>query len=118
MTSPRQGAAMIRRTLPQRRSAETFNLAFRSQPVTVTAGFYPDGSLGEIFIDIGKSGADLAHIAHDAAVVASLALQHGVPLDVIRHALMRDAQGRASGPLGVALDVLAATNSFLPGGRP
>ena len=36
-----------------------------------------------------------------------------------RHALMRDAQGRASGPLGVALDVLAATNSFLPkGGRP
>jgi len=27
---------------------------------------------------------------------------------VLRHALMRDAQGRPSGPLGAALDYLAA----------
>ena len=45
--------------------------------------------------------------AQDAAVVCSLALQHGVPLDVIRHALMRDAHGGASGPLAAALDLLA-----------
>jgi hypothetical protein len=35
------------------------------------------------------------------------ALQHGVPLDVIRKALMRDSHGRASSPLGVALDLIA-----------
>ena len=110
---------MMRRILPQRRASETFDLRFWNQNFTVSVGFYPDGTPGEVFIDGGKSGADLAQIARDAAVVTSLALQHGVPLDVIRHALMRDAQGRASGPLGVALDVLAATNSFLPkGGRP
>jgi hypothetical protein len=40
--------------------------------------------------------------------VASIALQYGAPLDVIRHALMRDASGQASGPLGVALDLLGA----------
>jgi hypothetical protein len=35
------------------------------------------------------------------------ALQHNVPLDIIRHALLRDSQGRPSSPLGVALDWLA-----------
>lgn len=44
--------------------------------------------------------------AQDAAVVCSLALQYGVPLDVIRKALMRDSQGRPSGPLGAALDLI------------
>ena len=50
---------MIRRILPQRRRAETFALVCRNQPVTITAGFYDDGALGEAFIDAGKSGADL-----------------------------------------------------------
>jgi hypothetical protein len=45
--------------------------------------------------------------AQDAAVLASIALQHGVPLDMIGRALMRDVSGRASGPLGAALDRIA-----------
>ena len=49
---------MSRRILPQRRRAETFDLVFRNRPVTITAGFFPDGTLGEVFIDTGKSGAD------------------------------------------------------------
>jgi hypothetical protein len=49
--------------------------------------------------------------ACDAAVVASIALQYGVPLEVIRKALMRDARGQASGPLGVALDRVAGGES-------
>jgi hypothetical protein len=36
-----------------------------------------------------------------------LLLQYGVPLDVIRHALMRDGRGKPSGPLGVVLDQIA-----------
>jgi len=46
-------------------------------------------------------------MASDSAVLCSLLLQYGVPIDVIRHALMRDGNGRASGPLGVVLDLLA-----------
>src|SRR5258708_31549207 len=46
-------------------------------------------------------------MASDAAVVASIALQYSVPLDVIRGALMRDPRGKPSGPLGVVLDRLA-----------
>jgi hypothetical protein len=39
-------------------------------------------------------------------------LQFGVPLEVIRHALMRDSQGRSSSPLGAALLVAAADEDF------
>ena len=60
----------------------------------------------EIFLQNHKAGSSAGINAQDAAVVCSIALQYGVPLDVIRRALMRDPQGRASGPLGTALDML------------
>jgi len=40
----------------------------------------------------------------DAAILASLALQYGAPLDEIRHALKRDVRGEAASPIGAALD--------------
>jgi hypothetical protein len=46
-------------------------------------------------------------LASDSAVLCSIALQYGAPLDVIRNALMRDPRGNASSPLGVVLDRLA-----------
>lgn len=45
--------------------------------------------------------------APDAAIAASLALQHGCPVEVLRKALSRDARGNPLSPLGVALDVEA-----------
>jgi hypothetical protein len=47
-------------------------------------------------------------MASDAAIAASLALQFGCPVEVLRKALSRDARGNASSPIGVALDRLAA----------
>jgi ribonucleoside-diphosphate reductase alpha chain len=44
--------------------------------------------------------------ARDAAVVFSIARQYGTPLEVIRAALMRDTDGKASGPLGTILDMI------------
>ena len=49
----------MRRVLPQRRAAETFDLRFWNQPFTVTVGFYADGTPGEVFIDGGKTGQDI-----------------------------------------------------------
>jgi hypothetical protein len=72
---------MIRRSLPQRRAAETFNMRFWNQAFTVTVGFYADGTPGEVFIDGGKTGQDIQNTARDAAVVLSLAIQHGTPRD-------------------------------------
>ena len=96
-----------RRRLQQRRRAETFDLTFRNQLITITTGFYADDTLGEIFIGIGKSGTDLASVARDAGVLLSLALQHGVDVATIAHAITRDSSGAAASILGAIVDAIA-----------
>jgi hypothetical protein len=103
---------MIRRTLPQRRAAETFHIRFWNQPFTVTVGFYSDGTPGEVFIDGGKTGQDIQSTARDAAVVLSLAMQHGTPFETIRHAITRDGSGAAASILGAIVDAIS-TKTFL-----
>jgi hypothetical protein len=99
---------MIRRTLPQRRASETFDLRFWSLNFTVTVGFYADGTPGEVFIDGGKTGQDIQSMARDAAVVLSLALQHGARIEAIRHAVTRNGSGEAASILGAIVDRLPA----------
>ena len=99
-------ACTPRKNLPSRRPAATLTLVHRNQPLTMTAGFHDDGTLGEVFIDVAKSGTDLAHVAHDAAVAISLGLQHGVPIEAIQHAVARDSNGAPSSILGVVVDAL------------
>ena len=95
-----------RRRLPNRRDSETFDIESQGLRFTVTASRFDDGTLGEVFITNHKAGSMAGINAADAATVCSLALQHGVPLETIRRALMRDSQGGGSGPLAVALDRL------------
>jgi hypothetical protein len=92
--------------LPNRRASETFDVGAQGLRFTATVSRFADGSIAEIFMANHKAGSMAGINAQDAAVVCSIALQHGVPLEVIRRALMRDSQGRASGPLGAALDYL------------
>jgi ribonucleoside-diphosphate reductase alpha chain len=54
----------------------------------------------------GKVNSQADTAARDSAVIASLALQHGAPVETLRRALLRDSQGNASGPLGCALDLI------------
>ena len=96
----------MRRTLPQRRAAEIFNLRFGNQNFTVTVGRFGDGAPAEVFVDVSKSGTDLAAIARDAGAVLSLALQHGAPIETIRRAVTRNGQGEAASILGVIADAL------------
>jgi hypothetical protein len=103
------GQAMSERArLPQRRPSTTFDVESQGLRFTCTASWFADGTLGEVFLQNHKAGSMAGIAAQDAAVVCSLALQHGVPLDVIRRALMRDSRGRASGPLGAALDLISS----------
>jgi hypothetical protein len=98
---------MTRSILPQRRSAETFAMIFWNQNFTVTVGSFPDGQPGEVFVDAGKTGQDLQATARDAAVTLSLALQHGVPLSTVRHAVTRGGVGEPTSILGAIVDRLA-----------
>jgi hypothetical protein len=96
--------------LPNRRHAETFEIEVAGLKYTCTIGRFSDGRVAEIFISNAKVGSHSDAAAKDAAVVASIALQHCVPLETIRHALLRDAQGRASSVLGAALDQISTQN--------
>lgn len=69
-------------------------------------GRFDDGRIAEIFINGSKVGAAAETNAQDAAIVASLALQHGCPVDTIRHALVRS--GGSTGPLATLLNEVAA----------
>jgi hypothetical protein len=104
----------MRRVLPRRRAAETFNLRFWNQLFTVTVGFYSDGTPGEVFIDGCKTGNDIESIARDAGVLLSLALQHAVAPETIRHAITRGASEEPASILGAVVDSIT-TNSFSGG---
>jgi hypothetical protein len=100
-----------RTRMPNRRGSETFDFESQGLAFTATVSRFDDGRLGEIFLTNHKAGSMAGVNACDAAVVCSIAIQHGVPLEIIRRALMRDAYGRASGPLGVALDIVAGQST-------
>jgi hypothetical protein len=98
----------MRQKLPNRRSSETFAFECNGMAYRATVSRFPDGRLAEIFLSNAKAGSHSDSAAKDSAVVCSIALQFGTPVEVIRRALLRDARGVASSPLGVALDALAA----------
>jgi ribonucleoside-diphosphate reductase alpha chain len=103
-----------RKRLPNRRASQTFDIEVGGRKYRCTVSRYADGRIGELFLSNNKAGSDSDTAARDSAVVASIALQHGVPLETIRRALLRDGSGKASGPLGTALDILAVEDG---GGR-
>ena len=104
---PSQGE---RRRLANRRAAETFEFESAGQRYTCTVGRFTDDSIGELFLNGSKSNSTADTNARDAAITFSIAVQHGADPEAIRRALSRDSQGRATGPLGAALDHIARLN--------
>ena len=70
-----------RRRLPNKRYGYTQKAKIAGHNVYLRTGEYPDGSLGEIFIDMHKEGAGFRSLMNCFAIAVSLGLQHGVPLD-------------------------------------
>lgn len=95
-----------RNRLPNRRSAISTSFERDGVSFAMTAGYYPDGRLGEVFLNSDRANSLLDFLMSDAAILASIALQYGAPLDEIRHALKRDARGNAASPIGSALDLI------------
>lgn len=72
-----------RTRLEKRRMNKTFEGAVGTHKITLTAGERPDGSLGEIFIDMHKTGSAFHSLMNCFAILVSLCLQHGVPLSLL-----------------------------------
>lgn len=96
-----------RQRLPNKRPAVTIGFERDGARFEMTAGFYPDGRVGEVFLNADRANSLLDFLMSDAAILASLALQYGAPLDEIKHALKRDVRGEAASPIGAALDRIA-----------
>lgn len=93
-----------RTRLPNKRACETIAFERDGSQYQMSVGFYPDGRPGEIFLNADRADSLLDVLTSDAAILASLALQHGCTLETIAHALKRDARGIAASPIGDAVD--------------
>ena len=83
-TSPTQAYAGVNRPrflLPERRQGWTQEARVAGHKVYLRTGEYPDGTLGEVFIDIAKEGATLKGVLGCFAIAVSKGLQYGVPLE-------------------------------------
>lgn len=123
---------MARKKLPNRR--QSYSMAFQHQNIdyTATASIYgatdyplavQDVLWGEVFLSPSgrNSESQVGAMARDSAVLVSLALQQGTPLNTLRKALCRDSSLDAaetetqglpeivaySGPIGIMLDQMA-----------
>ena len=72
---------MERKNLPAKRRGYTFKGKVGGQPLFVRTGEYPDGTIGEIFIDMAKEGATMRSLTNSFAIAVSVGLQYGVPLE-------------------------------------
>jgi ribonucleoside-diphosphate reductase alpha chain len=83
-TSPTKayaGTTRPRFLLPERREGWTQEAKIAGHKVYLRTGEYPDGTLGEVFIDIAKEGATLKGVLGCFAIAVSKGLQYGVPLE-------------------------------------
>ncbi len=97
-----------RAVLPNRRAGENFEMRHggKNTVFVITTGHYPDGRVGEVFISGAKAGSEVDAVARDGAILLSLALQHGVPLETMKHAMTREPDGSASTIVGAVVDRL------------
>ncbi|NLO18493.1 MAG: vitamin B12-dependent ribonucleotide reductase [Ignavibacteria bacterium] len=71
----------LRKRLPKKRKGFVREAYIGNHKVYLRTGEYEDGSLGEIFIDMYKEGAAFRGLLNSFAILASKALQYGIPLD-------------------------------------
>ncbi len=110
-----------RHRLPNRRPSHTETLEVAGQAFTATVGFDPvDDQPRELFLTAGRGGSTLSALLADAAVVISVALQHGIPAQSLAKSIGRLPEGPvtpadldagtaariSASPIGAALDLL------------
>lgn len=104
-----------RETLPNRRLLASEEFEHGGLVYVAGVGRFADGRPAEVFLDCvrnwqGKNmiTSDMAAVARDAAVLLSIALQHGSPVAVLRGAVTRLDDGSPATVVGAVLDRLCA----------
>ncbi len=96
----------MRTNLAPRRGHDVREFFFHGHYYTLGVGYFADGMPAEVFLDCRKVTSEAASIARDAAVLLSIALQYGTPLETLRGAVTREEDGSPSSVTGAVLDIL------------
>ena len=72
-----------RRRLPDERQSLTHKFTVGDQEGYLTVGMYDDGRPGEVFVKASKQGSTVNGLMDTIALLTSIALQYGVPLESI-----------------------------------
>jgi ribonucleoside-diphosphate reductase alpha chain len=81
--APSEPARAVRRKLLDERRAITHKFDIQGHEGYITVGIYEDGTPGEIFLVMSKEGSTISGLMDAFATSISLALQYGVPLEVL-----------------------------------
>jgi len=73
-----------RKRMPKTRDSKTHKFSIGSVEGYLIAGLYPDGTLGELFVEVAKQGSTLMGLVDSWVQAVSIGLQHGVPFEVLR----------------------------------
>ena len=73
--------APVRKRLPKSRTARTTSFTVGGAEGYMTSGAHDDGTLGEVFLKLGKQGSTLAGVMDAFSIAVSVGLQYGVPLE-------------------------------------
>lgn len=74
---------VTRRRLPDERQALTHKFSIAGHEGYITVGLFEDGQPGELFCTMSKEGSTISGLMDCFATAISLALQYGVPLNVL-----------------------------------
>ena len=72
-----------RHRLPLTRNAIVHKFSLGGVEGYIIVGLYPDGRPGEVFLVISKEGSTLSGVMDAFATLTSIALQSGIPLEVL-----------------------------------
>lgn len=81
--SSRLNGPPLRQRLRETRSSITHKFTVGSHEGYITVGFFDDGRPGEVFIKISQHGSTISGLFDTIAVLTSLALQYGVPIEAL-----------------------------------
>jgi ribonucleoside-diphosphate reductase alpha chain len=90
----------FREHLPERRSI-THKFQVADQEGYITVGLYDDGRPGEIFVKINKEGSTVSGLMDAVALLTSVTLQYGVPIEQLSRKLKNtrfEPYGRTTNP--------------------
>lgn len=97
---PTEPTGPRRERLPEVRESITHTFHVGELKGYLTVGLYPDGRPGEVFIKIDKHGSTVAGLVNTIAILTSVALQYGVPMEQLARKF-EYTRFEPSGPTGL-----------------